>query len=410
MQIYPEYVEFRPACLVKLTAPGTGLRQFDPYGPPLSKKDRFTNRKQTKTISKRSRTNGQTEVPQLTAMIGTSSNGTMANGKTNGTATGPFTMGNGRTMPVFVQQYFVSNYDQQTIADSYTKCCFVDDALYKVEILDIAGQVEFAAMRAQQLRTGVGFLLVFSVTNAQSLDYVLRLRKLIERLNDRDHLPMILVGNKTVLLDAQRKVSKTEAENLANQLQLTYLECSAKYRHNVDQIIKMIFFASLLPVHLLLVVSAIMVLILCQCAGACSKKKRDEKDVSAKTLKLGSPKKPEKKPTKDNKPTTNNKPTTVDILNAYVASKNRHPKPKDADILPPIAIPAADGGSNSNIFELAEKLNVPTNTAPAPPKKPTQAAKGTDGLKKQKETAGEQKQKETAGEQKQRGKDGAQKP
>ncbi|KAL3122654.1 hypothetical protein niasHT_009551 [Heterodera trifolii] len=158
-------------------------------------------------------------------MIGTSSNGTMANGKTNGTATGPFTMGNGRTMPVFVQQYFVSNYDQQTIADSYTKCCFVDDALYKVEILDIAGQGEFAAMRAQQLRTGVGFLLVFSVTNAQSLDYVLRLRKLIERLNDRDHLPMILVGNKTVLLDAQRKVPKTEAENLANQLQLTYLEC-----------------------------------------------------------------------------------------------------------------------------------------------------------------------------------------
>ncbi|KAL3072156.1 hypothetical protein niasHT_034750 [Heterodera trifolii] len=210
------------------------------------------------------------EVPPMTAMICTSSsNGTMANGKTNGTATEPFAMGNGRTMPMqgkksgqkfpqhqqtplrlvmvgsggvgksaltiqFVQQYFVSDYDP-TIADSYTKCCFVDDALYKVEILDTAGQEEFAAMRDQHLRTGDGFLLVFSVTNAQSLDYVLRLRKVIERLKDRDHFPMILVGNKTDL-EAQRKVSKTEAENLANQLQLTYLECSAKYRHNVDQI------------------------------------------------------------------------------------------------------------------------------------------------------------------------------
>uniref|UniRef100_A0A914HIV6 Uncharacterized protein n=1 Tax=Globodera rostochiensis TaxID=31243 RepID=A0A914HIV6_GLORO len=134
----------------------------------------------------------------------------------------------------FVQQYFVPDYDP-TIADSYTKCCFVDDALYKIEVLDTAGQEEYAAMRDQHLRSGDGFLLVFSVTNPQSLDYVLRLRKIIERLKDRDHFPMILVGNKTDL-ESQRRVSRTEAENLATQLQLTYLECSAKYRHNVDQI------------------------------------------------------------------------------------------------------------------------------------------------------------------------------
>ncbi|KAL3084425.1 hypothetical protein niasHT_035227 [Heterodera trifolii] len=175
----------------------------------------------------------------------------------------------------FVQQYFVSDYDP-TIADSYTKCCFVDDALYKVEIFDTAGQEEFAAMRAQQLRTGDGFLLVFSVTNAQSLDYVLRLRKVIERLKDRDHFPMILVGNKTDLLDAQRKVSKTEAENLANQLQLTYLECSAKYRHNVDQIIMPI-----LPVTFFLPVLfvAMVLTILSQCCG-CRPKPEEESEVS----------------------------------------------------------------------------------------------------------------------------------
>jgi hypothetical protein len=32
----------------------------------------------------------------------------------------------------FVQQYFVTEYDP-TISDSYTKNCFVDDALYRVE-------------------------------------------------------------------------------------------------------------------------------------------------------------------------------------------------------------------------------------------------------------------------------------
>jgi small GTP-binding protein len=78
--------------------------------------------------------------------------------------------------------------------------------------VDTAGQEEFSQMREQYLRTGDGFLLVFSVTNRQSLDYVLRLRKTIEQLKDREHFPMLLVGNKCDL-DEQRQVrEKKEKE------------------------------------------------------------------------------------------------------------------------------------------------------------------------------------------------------
>jgi len=72
-------------------------------------------------------------------------------------------------------------------------------------VVDTAGQEEYSAMREQHLRNGDGFLLAFSVTNRQSLEYVLRLRKSIVRLKDREHFPMLLVGNKCDL-DSHRQV------------------------------------------------------------------------------------------------------------------------------------------------------------------------------------------------------------
>ncbi|KAH7704563.1 Ras-related protein R-Ras2 [Aphelenchoides avenae] len=133
----------------------------------------------------------------------------------------------------FVQQYFIQDYDP-TIADSYTKQCFVDDALCKLEVLDTAGQDEFSTMREQYLRTGDGFLLVFSLTSRESLEYVRTLQRHIDRLKDRDHFPMILVGNKCDLVD-ERQISKAEAEDVAQQLRIPYIECSAKHRLNIDQ-------------------------------------------------------------------------------------------------------------------------------------------------------------------------------
>ncbi|CAG2063953.1 unnamed protein product, partial [Timema podura] len=63
--------------------------------------------------------------------------------------------------------YFVTDYDP-TIEDSYTKQCVIDDVPAKLDILDTAGQEEFSAMREQYMRSGEGFLLVFSVTDKAS--------------------------------------------------------------------------------------------------------------------------------------------------------------------------------------------------------------------------------------------------
>ena len=74
-----------------------------------------------------------------------------------------------------------------------------------MDILDTAGQEEFSAMREQYMRSGEGFLLVFSLSDRRSFEDAARFHKEILRVKDRDEFPVMLVGNKADL-DSQRVV------------------------------------------------------------------------------------------------------------------------------------------------------------------------------------------------------------
>lgn len=133
----------------------------------------------------------------------------------------------------FIQSYFVTDYDP-TIEDSYTKQCVIDDYVAKLDILDTAGQEEFSAMREQYMRSGEGFLLVFSLADRGSFEEMYKFHKQVLRVKDRDEFPMLIVGNKADL-ENQRAVSPEECMNMAKQLKIPFIECSAKMRMNVDQ-------------------------------------------------------------------------------------------------------------------------------------------------------------------------------
>ena len=76
-----------------------------------------------------------------------------------------------------------------------------------LDVLDTAGQEEYSAMREQYMRTGEGFLLVYSITSRESFEEVLQFQQQILRVKDKDYFPIILVGNKCDL-DDQRQVSR----------------------------------------------------------------------------------------------------------------------------------------------------------------------------------------------------------
>ncbi|MCJ8732256.1 hypothetical protein PDJAM_G00209240 [Pangasius djambal] len=126
----------------------------------------------------------------------------------------------------FFQKIFVPDYDP-TIEDSYLKHTEIDGQWAILDVLDTAGQEEFSAMREQYMRTGDGFLIVFSVTDKASFEHVDRFHQLILRVKDRESFPMILVANKVDLVHL-RKVTNEQGCEMAAKHNITYIETSAK--------------------------------------------------------------------------------------------------------------------------------------------------------------------------------------
>lgn len=57
---------------------------------------------------------------------------------------------------------------EPTKADSYRKKVVLDGEEVQIDILDTAGQEEYAAIRDNYFRSGEGFLCLFSITEQES--------------------------------------------------------------------------------------------------------------------------------------------------------------------------------------------------------------------------------------------------
>ncbi|TSL68230.1 FERM domain-containing protein 5 [Bagarius yarrelli] len=119
----------------------------------------------------------------------------------------------------FMYDEFVEDYEP-TKADSYRKKVVLDGEEVQIDILDTAGQEDYAAIRDNYFRSGEGFLLVFSITEQESFSATSDFR---------------YVGNKSDLED-KRQVSVTGAREKAEEWGVQYVETSAKTRANVDKV------------------------------------------------------------------------------------------------------------------------------------------------------------------------------
>ncbi|KAG9128396.1 Ras GTPase, partial [Ceratobasidium sp. 392] len=156
----------------------------------------------------------------------------------------------------FIQSHFVDEYDP-TIEDSYRKQCVIDDEVALLDVLDTAGQEEYGAMREQYMRTGEGFLLVYSITSRNSFEEISTFHQQILRVKDRDSFPVVVVANKCDL-EYERQVgmngtspntipplpnntglrhdpNNVEGRDLAKHFGTKFIETSAKQRINVDE-------------------------------------------------------------------------------------------------------------------------------------------------------------------------------
>jgi small GTP-binding protein len=85
------------------------------------------------------------------------------------------------------------------------------------------------AMRDLYMKTGQGFLLVFSIASLSSLAELAGLRDEIIRIKDDENVPIVICGNKADLED-QRTVPRTKGFSLSQRWGAPYYESSARTR------------------------------------------------------------------------------------------------------------------------------------------------------------------------------------
>ncbi|KAH8131544.1 ras-GTPase RSR1 [Trichoderma asperelloides] len=135
----------------------------------------------------------------------------------------------------FVHNEWIESYDP-TIEDSYRTQVQVDGRQVILEILDTAGTEQFAvAMRDLYMKTGQGFLLVFSITSPSSLSELENLREEIIRIKDEENVPMVIVGNKADLEEG-RVIPRAKGFAVSQKWGAPYYEASARTRTNVDEV------------------------------------------------------------------------------------------------------------------------------------------------------------------------------
>ncbi|XP_029308201.1 ras-related protein Rab-42b [Cottoperca gobio] len=148
---------------------------------------------------------------------------------------GDSTVGKSSLLKRYTEDMFLESINQTVGVDFYVHFLEVEPGVrVKLQFWDTAGQERFRSVTRSYYRNSVGGMLVFDMTNQASFDHITEWHaEVCERVQPHKVL-FVLVGQKSDQ-DAQgeRVVSREEAEKLAGQLGVPYVEASAKSGHNV---------------------------------------------------------------------------------------------------------------------------------------------------------------------------------
>lgn len=86
----------------------------------------------------------------------------------------------------------------------------------------------------QRISNSEGFLLIFSINDKNSFEFIKKMRDKILKEKNKKKYPLILVGNKQDLMH-ERKVEYSEVKALADSWKIEYIETSAHINYNIKE-------------------------------------------------------------------------------------------------------------------------------------------------------------------------------
>jgi small GTP-binding protein len=127
-----------------------------------------------------------------------------------------------------------------TIEDSYSVTRTIDGQTYQLNLTDTAGQEEYRSLWAASNLRSDAFLLVYDITNADSIDSLEYFHELIsmeeeQRLDNGSVPPVkIVAGNKCDLKEA-RQIRSQQGLEWARKRRCGFMETSAREMVNIEE-------------------------------------------------------------------------------------------------------------------------------------------------------------------------------
>ncbi|ORX96735.1 ras-related protein rab-6B [Basidiobolus meristosporus CBS 931.73] len=138
----------------------------------------------------------------------------------------------------FMYDTFDNTYQATIGIDFLSKTMYLEDRTIRLQLWDTAGQERFRSLIPSYIRDSSVAVVVYDIT---SRDSFLNTKKWIDdvRAERGTDVIIVLVGNKTDLND-KRQVTTDEGEQLAKELNIMFVETSAKAGFNVKALFRRI--------------------------------------------------------------------------------------------------------------------------------------------------------------------------
>lgn len=143
----------------------------------------------------------------------------------------------------FMYDSFDNTYQATIGIDFLSKTMYLEDRTIRLQLWDTAGQERFRSLIPSYIRDSSVAVVVYDITNANSFQQTSKWIDDVRTERGTDVIIM-LVGNKTDLSD-KRQVSTEEGERKAKELNVMFIETSAKAGYNVKQLFRRV--AAALP-------------------------------------------------------------------------------------------------------------------------------------------------------------------
>ena len=143
----------------------------------------------------------------------------------------------------FMYDSFDDTYQATIGIDFLSKTMYLEDRTLRLQLWDTAGQERFQSLIPSYIRDSTVAVVVYDITNTNSFRQTSKWMDVVRRERGSDVI-IVLVGNKTDLSD-KRQVAIDKGERKARELNVMFIESSAKSGYNIKQLFRQV--AAALP-------------------------------------------------------------------------------------------------------------------------------------------------------------------